>query len=243
MRHVRSIVRSALALLMACLMTEFSAGQTASVAANQRRAKFMQNSVASNPNAKNSSNWGGAISASIGGAVDRRVNADTQSVLVDPNLLPLPIIAPNVNGEDEASTQTQLETLTPLRRARAKYTGFTSAALSSSNPRRVQTTPVLKGPPVDSPTEHRPSIHRSHSTGTTDITSPARTRILAAEKDLRRGRVHRSRSAGLSKARHQQQIYLRDCSKLFLPELECGGKPGQQGSQVDTTRLSPAKVP
>ena len=71
---VRVFTWTILTLLIACLMVEFPAAQTASAAANRRRAQLTQNSVTSNANGPNPSNLG-AISASVGAAVDWRVSS------------------------------------------------------------------------------------------------------------------------------------------------------------------------
>ncbi len=191
---VRSVTWIVLPLLIASSMTEFSAAQTASAAANQRRTLFTQKLALSPANSPNPSSLG-AISASVDAAVDWRVNADRENQLTDPGLSPLRITAPNVNGEDEPSAQPQLETLTPLRGGGAKYSGFTPTPFSTSTsiPVRVQNPPVLSGRPVDSLKKHRPSIYGSDRIGSTDTTSSAPTPIPEVRKDRRRTRVHGKR--------------------------------------------------
>src|ERR1017187_3151708 len=128
---VRVVHWIVLALLIACSMVEYPAAQTALASANRRRAQLTQNSVASTANAPDPSSLG-AISASADAEVDRRVNADRQNGLVDPRLTPFRTPAPNVNGQDEASAQTQPGAPTPSSGGRAKYSGFT-VPLSTSN--------------------------------------------------------------------------------------------------------------
>jgi len=224
---VRVVHWIVLTLLIACSMVEYPAAQTASVSANRRRAQLTQNSVASTANAPDPSSLG-AIYASLDAEIDRRVNADRQNELIDPSLTPLRITAPNVNGEDEASPQTQLGTPTPSSGGRAKYSAFTAPLSTSSwslgRTGRSQNAPVLRGPPVDSVRGRRRSIHSSNGAARTDNSSSSPSSISTAEKDLRRMRVQGSNLTGLRKARHQQETHRTECSKLYLSELECRAK-------------------
>jgi hypothetical protein len=239
---VRLVDWTVLALLIACSMAEFPAAQTASASANRRRAQLMQNSVTSTANAPDPSNLG-AISASVDAEVERRVNADRQNELIDPSLSPLRIIAPNVNGEDEASAQTQPGTPTPSTGGRAKYSAFTAVPQSTSiwspgHMGRGQSAPVLRGQfPVGSLRRRPRSFHSSDRPGRMGTTSSGPTPISGVEKDLTRTRVNGSNLTGLRQARHQQEIYLRDCSKLYLSELECRAKLRQQ--RVSSSRHHP----
>jgi hypothetical protein len=241
---VRFVDWTVLTLLTACAMAEFSAAQTASASANRHRAQLTQNSVATSANLPTPSNLG-AISASVDAKVDRRVNADRQNGIVDPSLSPLRIMAPNVNGEDDSSTQMQPGTPTPFTGGRAKYSAITAIPQSTSSwsPGRIgrgQSAPVLRDQfPVDPPKMHPWPIHSSDRPGRTDTTWSGPTPISGAKKDLRQKRVHGSTQTDLHKARHQQEIYLRDCTKLYLPELECRAKLRQQ--RLSTSRHGPTE--
>ena len=240
---VRVVHWIVLALLIACSMVEYPAAQTALASANRRRAQLTQNSVASTANAPDPSSLG-AISASLDAEIDRRVNADRQNELIDPSLTPLRITAPNVNGEDEASPQTQLGTPTPSSGGRAKYSAFTAPLPTSSwslgRIGRSQNAPVLRGQsPVDSVRGRRRLIHSSNWAARTDTTSSSPSSISTAEKDLQLMRVHGHNLTGLPKARHQQETYRRECSKLYLSELECRTKFKQQS--VSASRHDPTQ--
>ena len=248
LRPIRAAVRlvggAVLALLIAGSLDEFSAAQTAMQAANRRRALLTQNSVTATGNNPDSSNLG-AISASVHAAVDRRLNADRQSDLDDPGLMPLRIIAPNVNGEDEASVQTQAVIPTPLNGGRTKHYGFSTVPLSTSNWNpgsmgRTQSAPVSRGQfPTVLSRGRRVAIHRADRAGSTDTTSPGLTLISGVQGNLGRARVRSSNLTGLRQARRQQEIYLRNCSKLYLSELECRAKVRQQ--RVSASRRDPAQ--
>lgn len=248
LRPIRAAVRlvggAVLALLIAGSLAEFSAAQTAMGVANQRRAQLTQNSVASTGNVPNLSNLG-AITASVDAEVDRRLNADRQSDLNDPGLMPLRIIVPNVNGEDEASVQTQAVIPTPLNGGRTKHYGFTTVPLSTSNWNpgsmgRTQSAPVSRGQfPTVLSRGRRVTIQRADRAGSTDTTSPGLTPISGVQGNLGRTRVRSSNLTGLRQARRQQEIYLRNCSKLYLSELECRARVRQQ--RVSASRRDPAQ--
>lgn len=248
LRPIRAAVRlvggAVLALLIAGSLGEFSAAQTAMQAANRRRPLLTQNSVASTGNNPDSSNLG-AITASVDAAVDRRLNAGSQSDLNDPSLMPLRIIAPNANGEDEASSQIQAVIPTPLNGGRNKHYGFTTVPLFTSNWNpgsmgRTQSAPVSRAQfPTVSSRGHRLTIHGSDRAGSTDTTSPGPTLISSAQGNPGGTRVRSSNLTGLRQARRQQEIYLRNCSKLYLSELECRAKVRQQ--RVSASRRDPAQ--
>src|ERR1035437_6484710 len=160
---VRVVHWIVLALLIACSMVEYPAAQPAPASANRRRAQLTQDSVASTDNAPDPSSLG-AMSASVDAEIGRRVRADRQNELIDPSLMPLRITAPNVNGEDEASAQTQPGAPTPSSGGRAKYSGFT-VPLSTSNwslgrMGRTQNAPVSRAQfPLVSLRGHCLSMH------------------------------------------------------------------------------------
>jgi hypothetical protein len=248
LRPIRAAVRlfdgAVLVLLIACLMAEFAPAQTAMEVANRRRALLTQNSAAPTGNNPNSS-YLGAISASVDATVDRQVNANRQTTLDDPGLTPLRIIAPNVNGEDDAFTEIQAVTPTLLNGGRTKHYGFTTVPLSTStwNPGsmgRTQNAPVSRGQfPLLSSSRDRQSIHGSETLGSTDITLSRPTLNSTTPENLGRTRVHRSNLTGLRKTRRQQEIYLRNCSELYLSELQCRMKVRQQ--RVSANRHDPTQ--
>lgn len=237
---VRVVHWIVLALLIACSMVEYPAAQTALASANRRRAQLTQNSVASTANSPAPSSLG-AMSASVDAEIDRRVNADRQNEVIDPSLTPLRITAPNVNGEDEASAQTQLGTPTASNGGRAKYSvPLSTSDWSLGRTGRSQNAPVLRGQsPVDSVRGRRRLIHSSNGAARTDNSSSSPSSISTAEKDLRRMRVQGSNLTGLRKARHRQETYRRECSKLYLSELECRAKFKQQ--RVSASRHDPTQ--
>jgi hypothetical protein len=237
---VRVVHWIVLALLIACSMVEYPAAQTALASANRRRAQLTQNSVASTANAPDPSSLG-AISASVDAEIDRRVNADRQNELIDPSLTPLRITAPNVNGEDEASPQTQLGTPTPSSGGRAKYSvPLSTSDWSLGRTGRSQNAPVLRGQfPLGSLRRHPRSFHSSDRPSRTGTTSSGPIPISGAEKDPTRTRVQGSNLTGLRKARHQQETHRRECSKLYLSELECRAKFKQQ--RVSASRHDPTQ--
>lgn len=238
---VRFFDGAVLALLIACSMAEFAAAQTAMEVANRRRALLTQNSAASSANLPDPSNLG-AINAAVDAEVDRRLNTDRQSDLLDPSLAPLRLMAPNMNGEDDSSAETQPATPTPSNGGGAKYPGFTAVPLSTSNwnPGSTQSAPVSRGQfPTVSSREYRLTIHRSDRAGSTDTTSPGPTPISSAQENPRRTQVYGSNLTGLRKARRQQEIYLKNSSKLYLSELECRAKVRQQ--RVSTSRHDPTQ--
>jgi hypothetical protein len=248
LRPIRAVVRlfdgAVLVLLIVCSMAEFATGQTAMQVANRRRAQLTQNSVTSTANAPGPSNLG-AINASVDATVDRRLNADTQNGLNDPGLMPLRIIAPNVNGEDEAFVQTQAVTPTPLNGGRAKHRGFTTVPLSASNwgpgrMGRTQNASVPRGQfPLLSSSRHRQSIHGSDTPGSAGTALKRPPLNSTVQENLDRTRVHRSNLTGLRKTRRQQEIYLKDCSELYLSELECRTKVRQQ--RASASRHNPTQ--
>ena len=241
---VRFFDGAVLALLIACSMAEFATAQTAMEVANKRRALLTQNYVASSANLPDPSNLG-AINAAVDAEVDRRLNADRQSDLLDPSLAPLRLMAPNMNGEDDSSAETQPATATPSNGGRAKYPGFTAVPLptSSSNLGHMagrQHASVLKEQsPGASLNEHHLSIHHSVPAGRPDKDSLEPTPISSAQENPRRTRVHGSNLTGLRQARRQQEIYLKDSSELHLSELECRAKVRQQ--RVSTSRHDPTQ--
>ncbi len=201
---VRLVVWTGLTLSIICSMAQFPAAQTASSSANRRRAQLTQNYVASTTNLPDPSGMG-AVSASVDAAIDRRVNADTQNDLNDPSLSPLRVIAPNMNGEDDASVQTGIPIFS--NGGRAKYSAFTAVPLSTSNwgPGRMghsQNAPALRGQsPVTSVRKHRVSTHGSDEVGPTENISSNPIPISGAERALRRTPVHRSNLDSLHNTR------------------------------------------
>jgi hypothetical protein len=193
-----------LAILIVYSMPQSSAAQTASSSANRRRAQLTQNYVAFTTNLPDPSGMG-AVSASVDAAIDRRVNADRQNDLNDPSLSPLRVIAPNVNGEDDASVQTEIPIFS--NGGRAKDSAFTVVPLSTSNwgPGRMghsQNAPALRGQsPVTSVRKHRVSTHGSDEVGRTENISSNPIPISGAERDLRRTPVHRSNLNSLHNTR------------------------------------------
>ena len=243
LRPIRAAMRlfdgAVLALLIACSMPEFATGQIAMEVANRRRALLTQNSVASSANLPDPSNLG-AINASVDAEVDRRLNADRQSDLLDPSLAPLRLMAPNINGEDDSSAETQPATPTPSNGGRAKYPGFTAVPLSTSSSNlghmagRQHASVLKEQSPRNSLNEHHLSIHHSVPAGRPDKDSWEPTPISSAQGNLGRTRVGSSNLTGLRQARRQQEIYLKNSSKLYLSELECRAKVRQQ--RVSTSR-------
>ncbi len=227
-----------LTLLIACSMAKFPAAQTASAAANRRRAQLTQNSVTSNANDPNPSSLG-AISASVGAAVDRRVSADRQNELIDPSLSPLRITAANVNGEDETSTPAQPETAALS----------TSSGRSASKSRSPGAWPSAGRSPVNQLQERHLSTRGTHSVRHTNNTSPYPAPVFGADGILRQSQVHVNSLTGLSKARHQQEIYLRHCQALAVSDVECQAgarQPGVSITRHNTTqsyRKSLAAIP
>lgn len=240
----RLIAWTVLALLIACSIAEFPAAQTASPSANRRRAQFTRNLVTSTANAHDPSSLG-AISASVDAGVDRRVNADRQNELMDPSLPPLRIIAPNVNGEDEASAQTPTQTPTPSTGGRAKYSAFTAIPQSTAgwNPRRMdrsQRAPVLRGQfPVHSLKGHHLATHGSDRAGHMENNSLGSPPFSGAERNLGSTRAHRSNLTDSRKAHYQQESRRRECSQLYLSELECRALLRQQ--RVSISRRDPTQ--
>src|ERR1019366_6109067 len=230
---VRFFDGAVLALLIACSMAELAAAQTALEVANRRRALLTQNSVASSANLPDPSNLG-AINASVDAEVDRRLNAGRQSDLLDPSLAPLRLMAPNINGEDDSSAETQPATPTPSNGGRAKYPGFTAVPLSTSSSNlghmtdRQHASVLKEQSPENSLNEHHLSIHHSVPAARPDRDSWEPTPTSNAQGNLGRTRVHGSNLTGLRKARRQQEIYLKNSSKLYLSELEFRAKVRQQ---------------
>ncbi len=230
-------------LFLACSMAELSPAQTASASANRRRAQLTQDSVTSNANDPNPSSLG-AISAAVAAAVDRRLNADRQDELADPSLSPLRITAPNVNGEDEASTQSQPETPTPSNGGRINHNpGLIAIPLSTSiwhaasRNNGPDARPFADRSPVNLLRERRLSTRGSDSIRRTDNASSYPAPIFGAERPLRRNQVHISSPTGLSKARHQQETRLRDCSRLALGGLQCRApRPASSASRHTLTQ-------
>ncbi len=228
---VRSVIWIVLLLLIASSMTEFSAAQTASAAANQRRTLFTQKLALSPANSPNPSSLG-AISASVDAAVDWRVNADRENQLTDPGLSPLRITAPNVNGEDEASAQTQPEISTPANSGRAndnsipRFTSVWGPALKS---RGLDALQLSDRSQVNLVHKRRVSTRGSNRAHRTENASSHPGSSLGVEDTLRQNRVHASSLTGINKARHQQEIHWRDCNRLTLNDMQCGPKLQQGG--------------
>ncbi len=236
LRSLRATVQSVswpvLTLLIACLMAEDAAGQTAMQVADQRRAQLAQNSVASRPSIPNPSNLG-AISALVDAEVDRRAHADPQSDLFDPSLSPLRILAPNMNGEDDSSAETQPATLAPSDGAHTKYSGATARPLISYSSDALrsagrQTAIVSK---QQSPESSRNTLHLSIHHSATAWGAPPISNALGSTRS--RGNTY----AGLQKSRHQE-TYARNCSKLYLSALQCRAKFRQQ--RASANRSDPA---
>jgi hypothetical protein len=233
---LRPVVWTALLQVIACSMSGFAAAQTASSYANQRRALFTQN-VASTANVPDPSSLG-AISAMVDTAVDRRVHADMQKDLSDPSLSPLRIIAPNVNGEDESSAQTQPRTPTPSNGGRDKHFGITANSISTSewSPGRTgrrQDAPVLRGPsPLHTSRQYRRPIRSSGRDALTDNTSPVSIPISVAETDLRPTRGQTSHLTGLRKTRAQQKPCRSEGCHLYLSESERRAELKQQSFSI-----------
>ncbi|MGB7555516.1 MAG: hypothetical protein WBM04_14180 [Candidatus Korobacteraceae bacterium] len=224
---VRVSTWTILTLLVACSTAEFPAAQTASAAANHRRAQLTQNSVTS-ANDPNPSSLG-AISASVGAAVDRRVNADRQNELIDPSLTPLRITAANVNGEDAASTPAQPET-TALSN---------SSGRPASKGRSPGASPSAGRSPVNQLQERQLSTRVAHTIRHTDSTSSTPVSSFSTRGTLRRSQVQVSSLTGLSKERHQQEIYLRHCHTLAVGNVECtadGWQPGVSITRHNSTQ-------
>ena len=237
LRRHRAIVQSVswpvLALLIACLMAESAAAQTAMEVANQRRAQLAQNSAALRSSGPNPSNLG-AISAAVDAEVDRRANPDKQSDLFDPSLSPLRLLAPNRNGEDDSSIETQPATLTPSNGAHTKYSGATARPLysySSDGPHSAgrQNAFVSK---QQSPASSRNTLHPSIQHSATAWGAPP---ISNAQGNLGSTRIHGNTYASLHKSRQQQETYARNCSKLYLSALQCRATFRQQRTSANRT--------
>ncbi|MGB8772382.1 MAG: hypothetical protein WCC92_22420 [Candidatus Korobacteraceae bacterium] len=230
-----------LVLLIACLMTEFPAAQTASPAANQRRAQLTQNSAVST-NSPNPSSLG-AMSASVDAEIDRRVNADRLNELIDPSLTPLRITSPNVNGEGEASLQPQPETRLSNN---DRTNNFTTVPLSTNwNPGNLgasQNMPILTAQPSEDSLEqqhHRP-VRRSDMADRAHTTSSGSAPILGTATEMTQASVHRSNHTVLGKPGHQQDMYRRDCSKMDLTDSKC--KANLKQHKVFTNQHEPTQL-
>ena len=128
---------------------------------------------------------------------------------------------------------------------RAQHSGFTAVPLSTStwNPWSIagrQNASVLsEQSPTNSLNDYHLLIKHSETAGRTDKGPWEPTPISSAPGNLRRTPVHGSDVTDLRKARRQQEIYLKDCSKLYLSELECRAKIRQQ--RVSTSRHDPTQ--
>lgn len=212
---------SILTLLIVCSMVKFPAAQTALPAANHRRTQLTQDPVTSNANDPDPSSLG-AISASVGAAVDRRVNADRQQELTDSSLTPLRITTANVNGEDEESIPTQLETAAP----------FTSIGRSAPPVRRPGAWQSADRSPLIRVPERQLSTRGAHAVRQTDSTSSIPGPLFRADGILRRSHVQVSSLTSLSKARHQQETYLRHCNMRAVSDLKCKANGQQPGVSI-----------
>jgi hypothetical protein len=222
-------------LLVVFSMAGVPAAQTAWTAGNPGRHQSIQSSIASTKNFPDPSNLG-AMSANIDATVERRVDADAEAGITDPGLMPLRIITPNINGEDEPQVPTsgdgnrggQLSVFTRSR----------SAANRGENPSSALS---LRTSRCQGSLARRQSlaIHSSNTKLPLDNSSPYPVMTSSASgsrKRMRRNSV--TRGPGTP---YPQQLYRRDCTKMYLDELECMTNLKRRHSlsrQHDTTLTS-----
>ena len=158
----------------------------------------------------------GAVSANIDAKYERRVDANAETGTTDPSLMPLHIVAPNINGEDESQAPmpgdgNRTGNLSVVNRSH-------SIANRGRNPSPNLSRPISRSP-ESFVRRQSLAIHSSNTKLPLSNSSSHPTLTLSTSSN--RKRMRGSSVAGRRRTFYPQEPYRRGCTKMYLDELEC----------------------
>ena len=162
---------------------------------------------------------------SVISVISGNAHAGAETGATDPSLVPLHIVAPNINGEDESQTPMSGD------ENRTGHLSVVTQSRSTAN-RGQNPSPNLSLPISQSPDRfaRRKSLAIYSSNTKLPLNNSSLHPTLTSSASSNRKRMRGSSVAGRPRTLYPQEPYRRDCTKMSLDELECMANSKRQHS-------------